>query len=130
MQTLKLKKKKTSISLRGVNGIRDNAQSFVTLTIKLDDPEVPELTMPALVVKNVANINPCPPGKIAMLDTKDLKLADPHYLKASVIPVLLGMNVLHKIFLGGLQRQGNLLLQNTRFGWIISGPLSGQMSKT
>lgn len=30
--------------------------------------------------------------------------------------------MLHKIFLDGVERRGGLLLQNTRLGWVVSGP--------
>ena len=55
----------------------------------------------------------------------NVKLADPTYAEIGAIDMLLGREVYNEILLNGLVRlrsgENNLLLQETSFGWVVSG---------
>ncbi|XP_073814249.1 uncharacterized protein [Musca autumnalis] len=56
-------------------------------------------------------------------EVNDFDLADPEFFKPAPIDMLLGSDILPLIINSGLQKnlRGNLLAQETEFGWIISG---------
>ncbi|XP_045781798.1 uncharacterized protein LOC123878568 isoform X2 [Maniola jurtina] len=60
------------------------------------------------------------------LEFGDLVLADPGYATSSKIDLLLGAEVYSKILTEGMIKhpKGNLIAQNTIFGWTISGEVS------
>lgn len=49
------------------------------------------------------------------------KLADPKFNKPGLTPILLGGEVFQHFMQTGVETRDNMLLQKTRFGWIVSG---------
>jgi hypothetical protein len=121
VQKLRLKKKKTNVLIKGVGDSTAQASSLVNITIVPKDSD--PLKLKALVVRRVTGQLPTIPTQTTSGDIK-VELADPHFQKPAQIPILLGSNILPRIFKEGVLQQGSLLLQNTIFGWIISGQAS------
>lgn len=122
---LKLKTKKKVVTIHGVGAITEQSERETSFKIVLDDPECPQIDVKALVLERITGRHPARFTKIPWIADEKLKLADPNFNAPSQIPIILGMNVLYKIFLGGVKKQGDLLLQNTRLGWVVSGPVNG-----
>ncbi|XP_062123208.1 uncharacterized protein LOC133836632 [Drosophila sulfurigaster albostrigata] len=66
------------------------------------------------------------------IEASAIQLADPKFHESSQIDVLLGADILPSILLGGSHPNicGTLLGQETIFGWILTGPVSGSISKS
>ncbi|XP_036346634.1 uncharacterized protein LOC118755949, partial [Rhagoletis pomonella] len=64
-------------------------------------------------------------NQFAMLD-----LADPNCFQQAQIDMIIGSDLIPQIMLSGIHRNicGGLLAQNTIFGWIISGPITYEVS--
>ncbi|XP_041451899.1 uncharacterized protein LOC121405318 [Drosophila obscura] len=62
----------------------------------------------------------------------NLPLADPSFHRSSQIDVLLGADILPSILLSGFRSDicGSLLGQETIFGWVLSGPVSADSTRT
>ncbi|CAH0723021.1 unnamed protein product, partial [Brenthis ino] len=82
----------------------------------------------AYVLKSITSILPSREVHIPdWLELKNLPLADPGFASPGKIDVLLGAEVYGEILLNGMKRSpyGNLIAQNTIFGWILSGQVLG-----
>ncbi|XP_017466075.1 PREDICTED: uncharacterized protein LOC108358989 [Rhagoletis zephyria] len=57
-------------------------------------------------------------------ETIDIDLADPHFFKPSQIDIVLGSDLMPQILQDGVKHNvfGNLLAQNSIFGWYLSEP--------
>lgn len=132
VQRLALPKRTTHITVTGIGIITDTVNSTVTLRIKLRDAVVPELVIQALVVKRVAGSIASVPKLFDWDFGVDKPLADQMFYKSTCIPLLLGSLTLPQIMLEGMEIKHGLMLQNTRFGWIISGqhPYANRSSTT
>ncbi|XP_041447820.1 uncharacterized protein LOC121403866 [Drosophila obscura] len=62
----------------------------------------------------------------------NLPLADPSFYRSSQIDVLLGADILPSILLSGFRSDicDSLLGQETIFGWVLSGPVSADSTRT
>ncbi|XP_075157592.1 uncharacterized protein LOC142230854 [Haematobia irritans] len=79
----------------------------------------------ALVVSSLKHLMPSAPTKISdWTELDQIDLADPDFFRPGPIDMLLGSDVLPSIIKPGILRNvfGNLLAQETEFGWLISGP--------
>ncbi|XP_037929010.1 uncharacterized protein LOC119674591 [Teleopsis dalmanni] len=70
------------------------------------------------------------PGKWSHID--GLQLADPWYAEPKKIQLLIGSDVLPEVFKEGLIKgpDNSPMVQNTLFGWILSGPLDVERTIT
>lgn len=59
-----------------------------------------------------------------------MKLADPHMHSPGPIDLLLGADVYAMILLEGLQRNGSLIAQNSRLGWLLSGTIHSKVDQS
>lgn len=119
VQALQLKKFPIKALARGVGGAKSAPiTSYVKLRIKTCDKRCPVIEADAFVVPKVTGVS-----KAARVLWKDdgRKLADPSYYKAARISVLLGLNVIPSIYRDGQEVRDGFIIQNTIFGWIISG---------
>ncbi|XP_072384596.1 uncharacterized protein [Diabrotica undecimpunctata] len=85
------------------------------------------LSLPCLIVRKLCNSLPSFPISTANLNIpQNITLADPTFNKPSRIDILIGSAVFWDLLQVGQIRLGRNMptLQKTRFGWIISGPLS------
>lgn len=124
-QKLKLRKQSTNIRICSVGGsITNKINKMVTVPLILNGEKVP---FKALVIRKITR--PLPAQHTPLKWVKEQKyLADPNFNKPGEIHLLLGSNILPSLFQEGLKRIGGYLLQNTKVGWIVSGPSSNDVS--
>ncbi|XP_075163097.1 uncharacterized protein LOC142235722 [Haematobia irritans] len=62
----------------------------------------------------------------------NIPLADPNFFQSSKIDILLGGDIFPSIMLTGVRNKvcGSLMAQETVFGWILTGPVAVESSKT
>lgn len=122
VQSLGLRKYKTSIQIKGINKTAQCfANSYVNLQIKLNDPSLKMVNTRAFVLQSIADS--LPTSKIKM-DESIEDLADPHFNKPALVGILLGSDVAANIFKTGVASKitdDGWLLQPTHLGWIICG---------
>ncbi|XP_060644814.1 uncharacterized protein LOC132783576 [Drosophila nasuta] len=78
------------------------------------------------------NLPSCTVPQTLLDNLPSIQLADPKFFESSQIDVLLGADILPSILLVGSHPNicGTLLGQETIFGWILTGPVSGSISKS
>ncbi|XP_075158038.1 uncharacterized protein LOC142231308 [Haematobia irritans] len=79
----------------------------------------------AIVVSNLNHFMPSSTHKIGSWEgLNQIELADPLFYKAARIDMLIGSDILPCIIKSGVRKNiaGNLLAQESEFGWYISGP--------
>lgn len=70
------------------------------------------------------------PSHMVVLEQNEI-VADPTYNRVGPIDIILGANELGQILLPGITKSGNgLIAQNTEFGWIMSGQITGPTTST
>ncbi|XP_059225279.1 uncharacterized protein LOC131997762 [Stomoxys calcitrans] len=87
----------------------------------------------AIVISNLNHLMPSSTHQIDDWEGLDkLELADPLFYKTSRVDMLIGSDILPCILKNGVQRNisGNLLAQDSEFGWYISGPQSSRCITT
>ncbi|XP_060665633.1 uncharacterized protein LOC132797900 [Drosophila nasuta] len=97
-------------------------------------------TKPRLHIETSAFVIPqladkLPPFLVPKGFLKDLpaiELADPNFYKSAQIDILIGADILPSVILSGSRPNicGSLLGQQTVFGWILTGPVSQNVSTT
>lgn len=131
VQALKLKKIKTSHEINGIGAVSQHVYSFVHASFEsrfnnyefsLKMLVVPKITgdLPA---KNVTNIRGIP---------ANINLADPLYCVPQKVDILIGATHFYDL-LCDQKIKLNLagpVLQKTKLGWIVSGPVSSSGIKT
>ncbi|XP_051864343.1 uncharacterized protein LOC127566356 [Drosophila albomicans] len=95
-------------------------------------------TKPRLHIETSAFIIPQLAGKLPsfampqsfLRDLPAIELADPHFYKSAQIDILIGEDILPSVILSGSRPNicGSLLEQETVFGWILTGPVSQNVS--
>ncbi|XP_073821398.1 uncharacterized protein [Musca autumnalis] len=103
--------------------ILDNSSKTCELTLKSRKSDF-KVTASAIVISNLNHLMPASPTAIHdFTDLKSLELTDLNFFKPAPIDLLIGSDILPAIIKPGLEKNvsGNLLAQNTEFGWIISG---------
>lgn len=122
---LSIPTKKSFTKISGLGGtLLENASKLCCITLKSRKSEF-KLSTSAIVV---SSLNHCMPASRTNIsdwsDLHRLDLADPDFFKPARIDMLLGSDVLPFILKPGVKKNvaGNLLAQETEFGWLISGP--------
>lgn len=85
-----------------------------------------ELSSQFIIVPKLANSMPSiSVSKPNLTDVQDLELADPKFYVSAQVDMLIGSDILPFINLNGLRGRilGNLMAQNSVYGWYIYGPL-------
>ncbi|XP_051864162.1 uncharacterized protein LOC127566222 [Drosophila albomicans] len=95
---------------------------------------------PRLHIETSAFVIPQLAGKLPSFDTPRtflrnlpaIELADPHFYKSAQIDILIGADILPSFILSGSRPNicGSLLGQETVFGWILTDPVSQNVSTT
>ncbi|XP_051858192.1 uncharacterized protein LOC127565105 [Drosophila albomicans] len=97
-------------------------------------------TKPRLHIKTSAFVIPQLADKLPsfrvpkgfLKDLPAIELADPNFYKSAQIDILIGADILPSVILSGSRPNicGSLLGQQTVFGWILTGPVSQNVSTT
>ncbi|XP_051858132.1 uncharacterized protein LOC127565087 [Drosophila albomicans] len=101
----------------------------------IGSPVRPDLQIEAsayVLPQLAGNLPSCSVPQTLLENLPSIQLADPKFYESSQIDVLLGADILPSILLGGSHPNicGTLLGQETIFGWILTGPVSGSISKS
>ncbi|XP_062141880.1 uncharacterized protein LOC133849815 [Drosophila sulfurigaster albostrigata] len=101
----------------------------------IGSPVRPDLQIEAsayVLPQLAGNLPSCSVPQTLLENLPSIQLADPKFHESSQIDVLLGADILPSILLGGSHPNicGTLLGQETIFGWILTGPVSGSISKS
>ncbi|XP_059217443.1 uncharacterized protein LOC131994669 [Stomoxys calcitrans] len=123
---LSIPTKKSLTRISGLGGIvLENSSKLCHITLKARTSDF-RLRTSAIVVSGLNHLMPGVPTPVLDWSRLNrLELADPTFFKPGSIDMLLGSDVLPSIIKSGVQKNisGNLLAQNTEFGWLVSGPL-------
>lgn len=121
---LPIPKYKININVSGIGGNQHmTVKKYVQLALKSNYDKQFELPLTALVVPVVTSYVP---NKFTLTEFSDLSeyyLADPNFMLPEKIDLLLGNDVYGDLLLPRMKKYKNsFLLQETRFGWMVSGP--------
>ncbi|XP_050685659.1 uncharacterized protein LOC126980084 [Leptidea sinapis] len=125
--------KRTSVN-GFVSGLGDGQMHIKHLVmLYLESRHNPEfyIQVNAYVLGSLTSMLPCEKlDSPDWLEIEDLELADPNYATPGKIDILLGAEVYANILLEGMIKhpKGNLIAQNTAFGWVLSGQVSNSSS--
>ncbi|XP_075147221.1 uncharacterized protein LOC142221389 [Haematobia irritans] len=112
-------------TISGLGGtVLENSSKLCNLVLKSRKSDF-KLNASAVVITNMNHLMPS--SHIRISDWSRLgkiDLADPNFYKPAPIDVLLGSDILPFILKSGVRKKvsGDLLAQETEFGWILSGP--------
>ncbi|XP_033231493.1 uncharacterized protein LOC117182504, partial [Belonocnema kinseyi] len=124
--SLNLQKIPIDVTLSVVNNLSSSVKYRYNVQI-LSRQNNFEFKVPCLVVPEITTHSPNSKiSTIALKIPSHLNLADPEFDKAGKIDILIGNNIFWTLICIGqvkLNDQG-LLLQKTRLGWILAGPMS------
>lgn len=119
IQTLKIKKLNTDVEFFGITGSKNGAsKQFAILKIKIAEDEF--MHVKAIIVKNITK-NQNASKSIPAAIKREFALADDWIDKIQQVDMLIGANYGAKLFLSFSTTRNNLLLQQTKLGFIVSG---------
>lgn len=119
VELLRLKRTEVSGTVSGVGEGKQSIKHKVDLSI-LSNNETIEVK--AYVMKTISSNLPAKEVRLNRTELQNLTLADPSCCTPGKIDILLGADVFARIIEDGLIRlQSGLVVQKTRFGWILSG---------
>lgn len=124
---LNLRKLKTDMSVSGLGGSNVNIKSKVECVISNGSGSYSRV-VDFHVVPKITNMIPVNSFDIShIVFPKDVYLADPTFNASNSIDALLSADIFFDILKGGKYKldNGNLILQNTVFGYMVSGNTSG-----
>ena len=122
VQKLGWKKTRVDVKVTGVGEGRTAVKSATDFKILLDHPmaKKKEIEVNALIVKRVTGKLPKLPTLQKIEKSLGIKFADAESVGGTV-SILLGSDICPEVFCEGLRKLNGYLMQNTFFGWIVSG---------
>ncbi|XP_047532738.1 uncharacterized protein LOC125067886 [Vanessa atalanta] len=109
-----------------------NIKHAVNVEIESRYEPVGKVCVNAYVLKSLTSLLPSREVRIPdWLELKSLPLADPEFSSPGKVDILLGADVYGEILQNGVKKspRGNLLAQNTLFGWVLSGKIEQESVK-
>ncbi|XP_045503978.1 uncharacterized protein LOC123700709 [Colias croceus] len=131
VQLLGLKRTSVNGLVSGLGDGQMHIKHVVTLCLKSRHNSEFSINVKAYVLTSLTSMLPCVKLDAPnWLELENVELADPGYATPGKIDVLLGAEVYAEILLTGMMKQpkGNLIAQNTAFGWVLSGKVSDSLS--
>lgn len=128
VQTLKMKKVKTSVSINGLQGtVNSSPKSAVSFEIANTKTSTPRYAVYAYVLQTITAYQPKAINLKEFPDLKDLVLADPAPWDSRKIDLLLGADVMGQFLESGVihLKNSQVIAQASTLGWILSGPVNG-----
>ncbi|KAJ8975719.1 hypothetical protein NQ317_004183 [Molorchus minor] len=125
-ERLKLNTLSANVSVRSVNNISSNVRSKCKLTVQSLYNNYSSNQW-FFVIDTIAEDVPAVTIDVSKLAVPDhINLADPTFFKPSKIDMLIGSDLFWDLLCVGQLSLGlnNPVLQKTKFGWIISGPIN------
>ncbi|XP_075150773.1 uncharacterized protein LOC142224881 [Haematobia irritans] len=121
--------KKTLTTVSGLGGtVLENSFKICNIILKSRKSNF-RLETTAIVLSNLNHLMPSMPTRISdWSKLENMDLADPFFYRPGQIDMLLGSDIFPLILKSGVQKNvsGNLLPQDTEFGWILGGPPSAR----
>ncbi|XP_059224007.1 uncharacterized protein LOC131997304 [Stomoxys calcitrans] len=121
--------RKAFTTVSGLGGtVLENSSRLCCVTLKSRKSDF-KVNTTAIVISSMNHLMPTRPTQISdWSHLTQMDLADPNFSKPAQIDMLLGSDILPFILRFGVQKNvsGNLLAQETEFGWILSGPPRGR----
>lgn len=124
VQHLRLKRKSISVPVNGLGASNaGHSSALVSVNLKSSVDSTFNLVLDALVLKKLTGQLPNFELSVDCLPNFcGISLADPQFFKPGNIDIWLGADVYGRILLNGII-EGCPTAQNTRFGWILFGPI-------
>ncbi|XP_069965822.1 uncharacterized protein [Bactrocera oleae] len=117
---------KKNAQVTGLNNtVSATATKTCELTLRSPTKREFKITTHAFILKTLTDNLPTHSlDRIISNKEFGFSLADPHFYKPRPVDILIGSDLYPQIILSGVQRNvlGSLLAQETKFGWILSGP--------
>lgn len=129
---LRIRTSKVNITVLGLNQTTTNIESECDLEIQSLHNAF-SVNLKCFVVPEIAGLLPSFPLKVTDIDIpKNIKLADPSFDKPGRVDMLIGANLFWQVLSIGQITFGRdkPILQKTRFGWIVSGPIPNKPMET
>ncbi|XP_066590852.1 uncharacterized protein [Prorops nasuta] len=132
VQLLKLPRDKVEVSLSGLGSNPTGvSKSKVKVTLSSIYSLNHYVNLEALVIPRITT--KLPSNRSARVDLKlftGLQLADPHFTTPASADLLIGVEVFSQFLLEGVKHFpfGNMIAQNSKLGWIVSGSIEGTIS--
>lgn len=123
---LHLPSEKVNIPISGIN----QGTTFINQRINLNVSSISKrynFKISTLVISKITETLPQQVIELDLIDIpEDLHLADPNFYEPSDIDMLIGAGLFFDLLMSGQIKlgKGNPTLQQTKLGWIISGPIS------
>ncbi|XP_076301651.1 uncharacterized protein LOC143219634 [Lasioglossum baleicum] len=131
VQNLQLRKTRSPISVTGLGGDHASHIDYSThIRIGATGASMPVTSTRAHIVRHISRYVPPPIHVKSYAAFSDLVLADPTPASNQRIELLLGAELFSEVIRPGIRhsRPGELVAQNTAFGWILSGKLHGTVT--
>ncbi|XP_046868570.1 uncharacterized protein LOC124461023 [Drosophila willistoni] len=112
----------------GINGKVNRTLKVCYISIWSSHGHPVQIEIEAFVLSQIADDLPsCTIAQATLEGMPNIPLADPSFRLKAKIDLLLGIDVIPAVTSSGIQTEvcGSLMAQETRFGWVISGPLQG-----
>ncbi|XP_070530017.1 uncharacterized protein [Cardiocondyla obscurior] len=129
---LRLKRVRCPVTISAVGGKNAGTYKFATrVVISSVENRAPSLEILALILPKLTSYSPrCASGLQSLSHLRGLKFADVDPTNGEPINMILGADIYSEIILEGLKKgaPGQLIAQNSIFGWILSGPVGARDS--
>lgn len=124
-QHLKLKRSKTSCSVIGINGASHTSSGKITTTIKSRNSDYSLSLCFYVLPRLTAKLPLMPVDLTSFRIPTEIALADPNFNIPKPIDMLIGAEIFFDLLSGDQIRPvtNGPILNNTLFGWIVSGPV-------
>ncbi|XP_058458365.1 uncharacterized protein LOC131434987 [Malaya genurostris] len=131
-QLLSLKKESANVSVSGLNDIRTRIRFKIQTTIRSRISNYAVCLELLVVPKITGNLPLTKVDVLSLTLPAGAELADPYYNVPGRVDMLLGAEIFYDMLMLGRLRLPNstALLQETQFGWVLSGPVPNENRKS
>ncbi|XP_058449072.1 uncharacterized protein LOC131429038 [Malaya genurostris] len=129
---LSLKKEPAHISISGLNDIHTRVRFKINTKIKSRVNNYTACLEFLIVPRITSNLSLTDVDYTHLKLPKNIQLADPNFNTPDRVDMLLGAEIFFEMLMSGRMKVANTaaILQETQFGWVLSGPVSSKSSKT
>lgn len=122
---LHLDRHSTTLIISGVTGMTNNVNSLVNITFKSFVNNFQHKLVCLIVPKITGQIPSLPVSRSSLLIPRNIHLADPDFDQPASVDLLIGADIFWDLLCIGQIKLGTSypILQKTKLGWIISGPI-------
>lgn len=121
---LNLKGQRSNINIGGIGSVNISSRSTCRISFTPRFHSSITFNIIAAVLSKISDVHPS--HSFTMKETMlipDEQLADSYFFKPQKINLLIGAGLFWHLLLPGTKYQNSLVIQETKLGWIVSGPL-------